>query len=159
MSDNLPFSEDINYWMTSQSSSDSWMDKTKKLIESFGGQISMEVFGNEPNSGRSAYMLAFTIGGDHFKIVWPVLPTRKGNQKAARVQATTFIYHDVKAKIMAAEVLGARAAFFSYLQLPDGRNVSEASIQELSLGLPDLFKISKPQLDAGTQVIDGEIIE
>lgn len=86
-------------------------------------------------------MLIFEIGGDHFKILWPVLPTKDGkNELAAKRQATTFIFHDVKAKCLAATVLGARSAFFQYLLLPDGRSTTEASIPELMKGLPKLLK-------------------
>ena len=85
----LPFGEEINYWQTSQKLPDIWTDKTIKLIESLGGTVLAEAFGKESGTGRSAYMLAFEIGGNHFKIVWPVLPTRSPNkQGAARIQAT-----------------------------------------------------------------------
>lgn len=140
----LPYAEEVNYWQTSKSSSDSWMEKTKQLILGLGGKILMEGFGSEPVSGRSAFMLAFEIKGDHFKIIWPVLPSKRKDDKAARIQAATMMYHDTKAKCLSAVVLGTRAAFFSYLMLPDGRTAVYASIPELASGIPAMFK--SPQL-------------
>ena len=98
-------------------------------------------------------MIAFEISGDRFKIVWPVLKSRSGNEKAARRQAATFIYHDVKAKCLSATVLGARSAFFSYLLLPDGRTVSEASDSEVIRLLPSIVRL---ELGTGDEVVEGE---
>ena len=155
----LPYAEDVNYWKTSKSSPDMWMDKTKRQIEHLGGRVLLEGFGNEPTTGRAAFMLAFEIGGDKFKIVWPVLPSKSGNEKAARVQAATMLYHDVKAKCISAAVLGARAAFFASLLLPDGRTAAEASISELTQGIPELFTHPGPavlQLEAEAHTYRGE---
>lgn len=49
------------------------------------------------------------------------------------------LYHDVKAKSISAKVLGTRAAFFSYLMLPDGRTAAEASTPELLEAMPKLL--------------------
>jgi hypothetical protein len=43
-------------------------------------------------------MLEFDLGGERYKVVWPVLPTKTGKDRAARVQAATALYHDVKAR-------------------------------------------------------------
>jgi len=127
----LPFAEDIgHYWQTGQSSPDSWMEKTCKLIASLGGTVTAEGFGR--TEGRAAYMLAFEIGGDNFKVVWPVLSSRTGKDQAARRQAATLLHHDIKAKAMTASVLGTKAAFFSYVQLPDGRTASSVAVPELA---------------------------
>ena len=117
----------------------------------------MEGFGSEPTTGKSAFMLAFEIEGDNFKVVWPVLPSKRGNEKAARRQAATMLYHDVKAKCLSAVVLGARAAFFSYLLLPDGRTAIEATIPELTNGIPALFATN--QLAPGNDVVEGNFTE
>ncbi len=135
----LPHGEDVNYWKTGQSSPDVWIDKTKGQIESLGGIVEAEAFGNEPTTGRSAFMLQFSIQGERFKIVWPVLPTRSGDERAARVQAATLIYHDCKAKCITAAVLGARQAFFQNLVLPDGRVVSDLALPEMESALPKLL--------------------
>lgn len=150
-----PNAEDVNYWKTSRSSPDTWMDKTKRQIEQLGGQVLMEGFGNEPVTGRAAFMLAFEIGSDRFKVIWPVLSSKSGNERAARIQAATMLYHDVKAKCISAAVLGARAAFFSFLLLPDGRTTAEVSTPELMQAIPELFTPTVPQLDTG-DVLKGE---
>ena len=103
-------------------------------------------------------MLAFEIEGERYKVVWPVLVTQSGNEKAARIQAATMLYHDVKAKCISAAVLGVRSAFFSYLMLPDGRSAAELATPELDEMLPNLFSI--PQLNAGNdEPVEGEIVD
>ena len=146
------YAEELNYWQTSTVSPDTWIDKAKKLIADFGGRILADAFGAD-GDGRSAFMIAFEISGDRFKIIWPVLKSRSGNEKAARRQAATFIYHDVKAKCLSATVLGARSAFFSYLLLPDGRTVSEASDSEVINLLPSIVRL---ELGTGDEVVEGE---
>lgn len=132
---NLPFGEDIrHYWETSHSSPDQWIEKTRKLIESVEGIIVAEGFGSVED--RSAYMVAFRIGEDNFKVIWPVLPSRTGKTLAAKRQAATLLYHDIKAKVMSASVLGTRLAFFSYILLPDGRPVGELAEPELAQAFP-----------------------
>lgn len=143
------YAEEINYWKTSRSSPDVWMARARQQIENLGGVILLEGFGNEPTTGRAAYMLAFEIEGNKFKIAWPVLPSRSGNERAARIQAATMLYRDVKAKCISASVLGARAAFFSFLLLPDGRSAAEMSTPELIQAIPSLFNPDVPQLEAG----------
>lgn len=150
MSDDI-YAEDMNYWQTSSSSSDTWMEKTMDLIEDFGGTVLQHAFGSEPQTGRSAYMMMFTLEGDHFKVVWPVLSTKGGNNTAAKRQAATMLYHDTKAKLLQTHIMGARTAYFANLLLPDGRTASEASTEELADRLPSF--LSTPQL------IEGEIIE
>jgi len=149
----LPYAEDVNYWKTGKSDPDTWIAKAKELITKFGGTVIMEGFGSEALTGRSAYMLGFSIGGDNFKIVWPVLPTKSGkDEKAARIQAATMLHHDVKAKCISAAVLGARAAFFSYLVLPDGRTTAEVTTAELANSIPELF--GNPQLETGNNDLE-----
>jgi hypothetical protein len=151
----LPYAEDVNYFKTSQSPADSWVDKTVALIRGMGGEVLAEAFGN--SNGRAAYMIDFRIGQDRYRIVWPVLPVRaKGNERAARVQAATMMYHDVKAKCLTASVMGTRAAFFNYVLLPDGRNVTQLSTPELLKASPDFL-----QLPAGNDgdVVDGDYEE
>ena len=131
----LPYAETINYFKTSKISSDSWIDKASNQIEKLGGKVYTHAFGMD-DQGNSAYMIQFMIGPDRFKIVWPVLPCKKGNETAAKRQSATLLYHDVKAKCLKATVWGSRAAFFSYLLLPDGRTASEASIPELMEDIP-----------------------
>jgi len=136
---NLPTAEGANYWKTSKTSPDTWMGRAKQQIEDLGGTVLAEGFGSEPATGRAAFMLAFEIGGDRFKIVWPCLPSKDGNERAARIQAATMLYRDVKAKCISATVLGTRAAFFSFLMLPDGRTATEVAIPELVNAWPRLL--------------------
>lgn len=137
----LPYAEEINYWKTGRSSPDTWIERTIKQIEKFGGKVLTEAFGSEPTTGRSAFMIGFEINSDKFKVVWPVLPTKAGgNERAARIQAATMLYHDVKARCISATVLGSRKAFFSYLLLADGKTASETALSELSKGIPKLLE-------------------
>ena len=157
---NLPYAEEIgHYWMTgNKTPADSWMDKTKDLIKEAGGRVIADAFGNQ--AGQAAFLLEFEIGEDRFKVIWPVLPTKSKNEKAARIQAVTMLHHDVKAKCMTATVMGTRAAFFSYLLLPDGRPATSASVRELETGIPALFKMSAyQQLGEGEEhIMEGEIV-
>lgn len=136
----LPYADDLNYWKTSQVSTDSWIDKAKAEIRAAGGLVTGSAFGD--SGGRAAYLLDFTFGADRFRVVWPVLPTRSGkevDQRAARVQACTMLYHDVKAKAVSAKVHGFRAAYVQYLMLGDGRTAAEAATPELSDLMPKLL--------------------
>lgn len=135
----LPYAEDIgHYWETSKSPPDSWIARTKHLIESLGGTVLAEGFGAVDD--KAGYMMAFKIGADNFKVVWPVLPSRTGKHGAAKRQAATLLYHDIKAKAMTASVLGTRSAFFSYMVLPDGRATNELAKPELQDAFPLLLK-------------------
>ena len=134
----LPYAEDINYWQTGTSAADTWLDKAKKEIKAAGGKIGNEAFGRD-EAGRAAYMLDFSFGAEHFRVVWPVLPSKSNNERAAKIQAATMLYHDVKAKAVSAKVHGARAAFFQYLLLPDGRAASAAADPELTQVWPKLL--------------------
>lgn len=131
----LPYAEDIgHYWKTGQSPADSWIEKAKKVIEEIDGQILADAFGS--SGGRAAFMLQFKIQGQSYKVVWPILPSSTGNERAAKIQAATLLYHDVKAKVMTASVLGAEVAFFSYMMLADGRTASELPLPELGQAFP-----------------------
>jgi len=134
----LPYAEDVgHYWQTSRSSPDMWIDRAKKVIKDMGGEIIADGFGS--TNEQAAYMLAFKFEEQRYKVVWPVLPTYSGKENAAKVQAVTMLYHDVKAKAMTASVLGVEAAFFSYMLLPDGRVSSELAKPELAEVFPKLL--------------------
>ena len=155
----LPYAEDIKvYWKTSTTAPAIWTERAKTQIEKLGGTVLLEAIGKEPDTGREALLMIFEIEGDRFKVAWPVLDVRrKGNSKAARIQAATMLYHDIKAKCVSAKVIGARAAFFSYLLLPDGRAIVEASIPELQTGISALFATN--QLEPGNDVVEGNYRE
>jgi len=137
MSDTV-YAEEVNYWMTSSKDSDTWIEDAKREIKSVKGVILGEGFGGDA-SGRAAFMLMFQIGADQFKVMWPVLPSKTNKPKAAKVQAATMLYHDVKSKVVAAKVLGIRTAFFSYYLLPNGQTASEATGAEFMAQIPQLL--------------------
>ena len=158
MTKELPYAEDINYWKTGQSSPDSWMGKSVRLIQGLDGFVIAEAFGKDA-SGSSAFMLAFEIEGNEFKVVWPVLPSKSGNEKAARTQAATMLHHDIKAKCISATVLGVRVAFFSYLLLGDGRTTTEFETEGLRPILNNLFGSTDIKQLGIDDIVDGEYSE
>lgn len=140
----LPYAEDIgHYWQTSQSAPDQWMEKTRKLIENLGGKVTAEGFG--ATDANAAFMMAFELNSRRYKVVWPVLPSATGKNSAAKRQAATLLYHDIKAKCMTASVLGTEVAFFSYQQLPDGRVACELTSPELANSFPLQLKGEMPE--------------
>ena len=154
----LPYAEDINYWKTGRSSPDTWIAKTERQIQSLDGKVLAEAFGKDA-SGNSAFMLAFEIGEDKFKVIFPVLPSKSGNEGAARIQAATMLYHDIKSKCISATVLGTRAAFFSYLLLTDGKTTTDFETDDLRPMLNDLFGTSTNLLASGDEIIEGEYLD
>lgn len=135
----LPYAEDIgNYWKTGQSSPDTWIDKAKAEIKAAGGHVLSEAYGRDVD-GRAAFLLGFRFGHENFRVVWPVLKSKTNNERAARIQAATMLYHDIKAKAVSAKVHGVRAAFFQYLALPDGRTIATLSTPELQASYPKML--------------------
>lgn len=144
------YAEDVNYWQTSKASPDSWLDKAKKEIRTVGGQVVGSGSFSEDVTGRAGFMLAFKLGDDSFTIKWPVLQSKGGHHQAARRQAATALYHEIKAACVKVKFLGARSAFFAYLMLPDGRTVSEAGSGEFLELLPGLMGgNNQPLIEAG----------
>lgn len=144
----LPFDETVSYWKSGTSSPDKWLSDSAALIAKRGGQLLISAFGVDPTIQREAYCLRFRFKEDLFSLTWPVLPTRLGRpdeQQAARRQAATMLFHDVKAKLLAAEVLGMRRAFFSHLLLGDGRTVVDHA-QDVA-ALPQILEAT-PRLTA-----------
>ena len=137
------FAERCNYWKTSKSSPDSWVEKSVGLVEQFGGEVLSSGYGNENVTGRSAYMIRFSVDGQSFRIIWPVLPSETGDTFAARRQAATMMYHDIKAKCVSSQVLGARVAFFSWVELPDGRPAFQLTGNELLEEAPRMLLTDK----------------
>lgn len=133
------YAEDVNYWKTGKSSADTWIDNAKIEIRAAGGKVAGDGFISESATGRASFVLAFELKGEQFKMLWPVLKSKTGNERAAKIQAATALYHEVKAACVKAKFLGARAAFFAYLMLPDGKTVSEAGNSDLVKVLPSLL--------------------
>jgi hypothetical protein len=148
------FAEDVgHYWKTSKTGADTWIDKAVSLITKHGGKPLQRFSGWDMASGRSAFMIAFEMDGDVFKITWPVLKSKTKNERAARVQSATLLYHSVKGRLLEAKIRGPRAAFFGFLTLPDGRSASELGTHELS-EYSGLF--NTPQLESG-DIVEAKI--
>jgi len=131
------FAEQCNYWKTSKSSPDSWIEKSIGLIEDFGGVVLSSGFGNTQE--KAAYMIQFNLNGEQYRIIWPVLLSEGGENFAARRQAATMLYHDIKAKCVASQALGMRTAFFPWLALPDGRTAFQLNGTELIESVPQFL--------------------
>ena len=149
------YAEDVSYWKTSSSSADSWLDKTVKLIKAAGGRVLTEGFIRESGTGRAAFLIEFLLQDNHFKLIWHVLKSRAGDEKAAKVQAATAMYHDVKAKCLRSIWAGARAAFLEWLLLPNGQTAAEAVSPDLLAAIPALIS-PRMGLLPGSDVVDGE---
>lgn len=132
----LPYAENINYWKSGQSQPEKWLESAAQQIRKLGGEVAAHGFGRDLTTGKQAYFMAFQIEGQQYKIVQPVLESKSGNDTAARRQAATLIYHDVKAKCLRATVVGHHRAFFNYILLPDGRTAEEATLGEVAAGIP-----------------------
>lgn len=155
----LPYAETINYWKTSSSSPDAWIDKAASQVEKIGGNVLMRGMGTHPDTGRSAFIFVFELEGDTFRIVWPVLPTKPSSRSSAEVkarsarrQAATMLFYDVKARCLSATILGARTSFFSFILLPDGRVASEADQHEIA-------ELGRDLLGGGPPLLQGEVID
>jgi hypothetical protein len=132
------YAEEVNFWQTSQSSPDKWLERTKRQIEELGGKVLAEGFGSN-DEGKAAYMIGFEIEGDKFKIIWPVLPSKNKETIAARRQAATMLYHYIKSVCLYAVIVGARTAFFSHYLLPDGRTAGQIADNELLEAVPKML--------------------
>lgn len=150
------YAEDVNYWKSSQSSPDTWIDRAKREIQALKGNVTGELVGSV--AGKTAFMLMFELDGECYEIKWPVLPSKTGNGKAAKIQAATALYHDVKARCVARKFLGSRVAFMPFLVLPNGLTVSEASTPQLSEQLPAVFcnRPTRPALPASGITVEVE---
>lgn len=127
--------EDVNYWKSSTSDSDTWIQKAIKQIRDVGGRIIGEGFMRDSVTERSLFVLQFEIDDQKYIVKWPVLKSRTDNHGAAKRQAATMLYHDVKAKCMVVKVMGARFAFLPFMLLPDGRTAAEVAVPDLQLQL------------------------
>ena len=136
------YAEDLNYWKTSQTSPDSWSEKTKKQIEALKGKVLGEGFGSN-DAGKAAFMVAFEIQGETFKVIWPVVKSLSSNERAERIQAATSLYHYIKGVCLYALVVGFRTAFFSHLMLSDGRVANQIANDQISKLIPEMILNSK----------------
>lgn len=135
------YAEDLNFWRSGEKrSNDSWMELTQKQIEQLGGKVFATAFGDD--GGHAAYIIGFELGGDRFKVVWPLIKSKCGDVSSERRQAVTTLYHVVKAKCLEVAIRGPRVAFAGDWLLPNGRTVGEMTSEELSHSLP--LMLSEP---------------
>lgn len=133
------YAEDLNYWKTSTITPDSWLDKCEAEIQKAGGYVKSRAIASQ--DGKSAVLLEFVLGGDTYRAVWEVLPTKSGKDiNAAKIQAATMLYHDIKNSCVKAKARGFRRAFAEYLMLPTGKTVADAVRAEL-IQFPDLLAL------------------
>jgi len=138
MAVNDAYAEDLPYWKTSQSAPDKWLERIGDMIRKSGGEVLQQGF--LQSNGRAAYMLMFSLGENRFKITWPVMQSKdQKSDYAAKVQAVTMMYHDVKNRLVTAMVHGFRAAFLEYFLLPDGRTLGIIAEPELLSSVPKLL--------------------
>lgn len=134
------YAEEVNYWKTSKSSTDTWMDKIKSEIDSIGGVVEMS--GHFEQHGQTVFMIRFVIGDNTYDVRFPTLPVKvdsAANRKAAKIQALTAVYHDVKSKCVLSKFVGIPFAFHSYLRLSDGRVAGELTSGEVAGDMPRLL--------------------
>ena len=144
--------ENLPYWKTSNSSPDTWMDRTIKLILDFDGELINQAQGMDYKSGMAAFQIIFKLQCDSLKIVFPVLePKKQSDMKSAKIQAATILYHDIKSRLVSSKILGARNVFFGNLLLENG--VTAAELENPELSIKKIFS-----LDAG-DTVDGEYEE
>lgn len=138
----LPYAEDVNYWRTGRTSPDGWIDKAIKMLIELDAKISVK--GMVWQDGHAAAVMAWTLDGESYRIMWPVLVTRDGNTDhvAARIQAATFLYRHVKARCMEAKIFGARTAFIGSLMVDRQRTVSQLANEDLRRVTPKLLEVS-----------------
>lgn len=136
MSDKV-YAEELPYFQTSKVGMETWMDKAEEEIKKAGGTITAS--GAVQQLTQAAVFIAFELQGETYRVTFPVLESKRGNQKAAKIQAATMLYHDVKARSVAVRVLGAKVAFGGYRVLPDGRTDGQVSTPELVAILPKML--------------------
>lgn len=134
----MPDAPDFPYWKTGRSSPDEWLRKAKVQIENAGGEITES--GTIMQGGREIVMLGFRLADDVFRLIWPVLEHDPTENAAAVRQAATMLYHDCKARCVAARVKGGRWAFHAELVLPDGRMAGSLTDGDLLEKLPPMAR-------------------
>lgn len=143
------YADQFPYWKSGGSSPEAWVDKACREVERAGGRVVLEMFAQNSAQMQAGYLLQFQLEGDGFRIQWPVLQPRQAKDlPAARRQAATMLYHDVKTRCVSARVLGARRAFFGFLVLPDGRTAAECAAGELK-ALPAVLRTQARLLPEG----------
>lgn len=126
---NLPFAEDMNFWKSGKSQPDKWLNNAEDIIEKLGGKVTLTAKGKQDD--RAAYCMDFVFGNEKFKAIWPVLPSKTGNNRASERQAATMLFHDVKSRSLRCAIFGPRIAFFDFILLENGKTASQVTNKEL----------------------------
>lgn len=120
------YAEDVgHYWKTSQKSPDAWLSDAKKLIKAIEGIVTKELVGTIGDN--SAIMLEFIHQGQIYRIIYNVLPSKTNQEKAAKIQAATMLFHEVKMLVVLAKAQGVRGAFARHLVLGSGVPIWQAT--------------------------------
>lgn len=142
----VEYAEDVgNYWKTSRNAPGHFVDKAVSEVEKAGGRILGHGFGYATD-GRPAFVFRFEIDGEPYQLLWPLLPSKDDNELAAKRQAATALYYDVKARCVSAKMVGPHVAFAAYRMLASGQTVGELTDAELARAMPQFVR---PQLTAG----------
>lgn len=134
----LPYGEDMNYWKTGKSQPDKWLDNAEDIIERHGGVVTLRAKGK--HGDNAAFCMDFRFDPNNFRAVWPILPSRNGDIRAAERQAATMLFYDIKSRALKIAIFGARTAFFDFLLLGDGRTAGQISNQNLLDYSPKLLQ-------------------
>lgn len=137
------YAHELPYWKTGRSAAEVWIEKAKVEIKRAKGKVEREAFASE--NDKEAFLLTFAFGDDRFSIQWPVLPAKSGkdvDKRAAKVQAATMLYYDVKSRCVSARVLGVRSAFMGYLMLENGLTASQVSAADYLTLVPKVLMIA-----------------
>ncbi len=138
---NLPYADDVAYWKTGTSSPDTWIDKTIRVVKELGGVEISQFFGHGENAGGVR-----TAISHRRRIVSSCLASasnaRADDFASAQRQAATLLYHDCKAKAIAASVLGPRNAFIGSLITESGKTVSELATPLIANSIKPLLLTS-----------------
>lgn len=117
-----------------------WLEKAADEVRAVAGNVK-GVSEITTDAGSVVFVMIFDLGGDRFKVQWPVLTPRvmhPVNAKSAKIQAATALYHDVKARCVTLKFLGSRDAFMPFLLLEGGKTVSEAVPEVFLRALPEV---------------------
>lgn len=125
-----------HYYKTSTRSPETWFEMCRNLITKKGGKIIR--WANADDSGKEVFIIQFSYGQTQYRMHWNVLPTR-GSAIAARRQAVTALYHDIKAALVRAEWFGFDKAFVAWREIGDGRTMSDVTKEEIGSALPKLL--------------------
>ena len=155
----IVYGEDLPYWETSRSQLNTWLGRVKKLLDNPDIKSKYVAFAMaEMASCEGGYMIDFEIQGRLYRIKWPILPSRNGKEGSASIQAITMMHHDIKSRIVTAQVLGPENAFLSYMLLDGNRTVGDivSNGGNLAATLPPL--LAAPTKSTDDNIVEGEIV-